>query len=166
MDFRQLYQLQEELDQYIETNHNLIEESLLERKLMALHVEVAELINETRCFKFWSEKGPSARDVILEEYVDGIHFLLSIGIELKFNHLFEYEYPETLFSSNLEQVALFFEVMDSIQQLRKDRTKENFIKLFQKYLIVGSSLNFEPQEILDAYLHKNQVNHSRQDQGY
>ena len=47
---------------------------------MALLVE-RELANETRSFKFWSTKGPSANEIILEEYVDSIHFLLSLLIE-------------------------------------------------------------------------------------
>ncbi len=50
---------------------------LLKRDL-ALTIELAELANETRCFKYWSSKGPSEREVILEEFVDSIHFLLSL----------------------------------------------------------------------------------------
>lgn len=166
MDFTEMFPLQKKLDEYIETKHQLSTEPLLERKLMAFQVEVAELINETRCFKFWSEKGPSAREVILEEYVDGIHFLLSIGIELNFNDHSNYDYPEVSNSSNGELVSLFFDVIDTIQMLRKEKTRVNYEQLFHEYLKVGASLSFTDNEIIEAYMQKNEVNHTRQDQGY
>lgn len=74
MDWKKLFDMQKELDTYIETNHNVKQAELLDKKILALLVEVGELANETRCFKFWSKKKPSERDVIIEEYVDGIHF--------------------------------------------------------------------------------------------
>ena len=55
---------------------------IVKRKMLALLVEIGELANETRCFKYWSNKPASEREVILEEYVDGLHFILSIGIDL------------------------------------------------------------------------------------
>jgi dimeric dUTPase (all-alpha-NTP-PPase superfamily) len=49
----------------------------------ALLVELGEFANETRCFKFWSLKPASPKEVvILDEYADGMHFFLSLGIPL------------------------------------------------------------------------------------
>ncbi|MGJ9382968.1 dUTPase [Salipaludibacillus neizhouensis] len=166
MNFKEMFLMQKKLDKYIEDKHLLSSEPLLERKIMAFQVEVAELINETRCFKFWSEKGPSEREVILEEYVDGIHFLLSTGIELNFNDHSNYDYPEASHSSDVELVGLFFEVIDHIQRLRKEKTRANYEKLFLEYLNVGASLGFTEGEIGQAYMQKNEVNHTRQDEGY
>ena len=89
MDLQKLFTMQEALDHYIQTNKQVTED-VFTKKGLALLVELAELANETRCFKFWSEKGPSEREVILEEYVDSIHFLLSLGIEKGFNDLEEW----------------------------------------------------------------------------
>ena len=81
MILKELFELQRKLDQRIIVNHNLQEDFLLKKKILALQVEIGELANETRCFKYWSKKGPSEKSIILEEYVDCIHFILSIGIE-------------------------------------------------------------------------------------
>src|SRR5690625_909139 len=73
--------MQRELDNYIESNNDLHNKDVFQEKYLALLVELGELANETRCFKFWSMKPPSDKKVILEEFVDGIHFLLSLGNE-------------------------------------------------------------------------------------
>ena len=77
-----LYQLQNGLDEEIYQKFSLTREGTSIRRRLALLVELGECVNETRCFKFWSVKGPSPAPVILEEYADGIHFLLSLGIDL------------------------------------------------------------------------------------
>src|SRR5690625_4057324 len=82
MDWQELFTMQRQLDQYIEENNEIpTDQNLFEDKYLALLVEIGELANETRSFKFCSTKPPSADEVILEEYVDGIHFILSLGIE-------------------------------------------------------------------------------------
>src|SRR5690625_6269037 len=81
MDWTTLFSMQETLDKHIIDNHQLQQKDLMEEKYLALLVELGELANETRCFKFWSTKPASARKKILEEYVDGVHFILSLGIE-------------------------------------------------------------------------------------
>ncbi len=80
MELKTLFTMQRELDAYIQKSQS-VKEDVFKEKGLALLVELAELANETRCFKFWSAKGPSEREVILEEYVDSIHFILSLGIE-------------------------------------------------------------------------------------
>lgn len=56
LDWGILFSKQEKLDQYIIENHQLHDQDLFEEKMLALLVELGELANETRCFKFWSEK--------------------------------------------------------------------------------------------------------------
>lgn len=161
--------MQKELDKYIETKRELSGESLLERKLLAFQVELAELANETRSFKFWSEKGPSPHAVILEEYVDGIHFLLSIGIEYGYDDQFHVDYSsmnEKEKGSKNELVEMFFLVMESILLLRSDGERATYEQLFQNYLNLGFLLGFQTEDINRAYLQKNEVNHQRQDEGY
>ncbi|MGG4002815.1 dUTP diphosphatase, partial [Geobacillus stearothermophilus] len=81
MNWPLFYDMQRALDERIETEHGLMEEDLFARKQLAFLVELGELANETRCFKFWSIKPPAPAERVLEEYVDGLHFLLSLGLE-------------------------------------------------------------------------------------
>ncbi|CAM5579582.1 hypothetical protein LSPH24S_09404 [Lysinibacillus sphaericus] len=56
MNLQQLFTMQKELDDFIAKTQN-IEHDVFKEKGLALMVELAELANETRCFKFWSTKG-------------------------------------------------------------------------------------------------------------
>lgn len=86
IDLSELLELQKELDDYIleQKNLNLTQRELMTDTLLALQVEVSELANSIRSFKHWSSKGPEKKEVILEEYVDVLHFFLSIGNQLGF----------------------------------------------------------------------------------
>lgn len=163
MNLQRLYDMQRELDAKIESQHGLRKEDLVDKKLLALLVELGELANETRCFKFWSVKPPAERTVILEEYVDGVHFILSLGLT------FGYDGPET--SRGLaEEAASLTEQFNRVYQLvstfKDDLTEENYYLLLDSYIQLGEMLGFEWAEVEQAYLEKNQVNHERQQQGY
>lgn len=157
-----LFDLQRELDARIEKEHGLEQTDLMDKKIMALLVELGELANETRCFKFWSKKPAATRDVILEEYVDGIHFILSIGLELGVQGKVTLN-PADEFRDIVDQ---FQQVFASIIDFRKQLNLDNYHKIFNEYILLGRLLGFSPEDIEKAYKMKNEVNHQRQDQGY
>ncbi|MGG4488775.1 dUTP diphosphatase [Metabacillus idriensis] len=162
MNFLKLFEMQNDLDSKIEKQHGLEEEPLLEKKILALLVEVGELANETRCFKFWSLKPPAEAGVILEEYVDGIHFILSLGIEIGMTDGVEFD----LAADENSLTTHFVLVYEKIAQFEKSRSEEHYLELFRQYLLLGKALGFSPAEIEAAYVKKNEVNHDRQKQGY
>lgn len=155
--------MQEDLDYRIEKEHNLLSENLVPKKILALLVELGELANETRCFKFWSNKGPSPKKVILEEYVDGLHFILSLGLKLNYSKDLNLK-PIVCLKSPL--YAQFLDLYDKISKFNNNTSKEMYLDLFQSFLNLGASLNFSEKDIEDAYVEKNKVNHKRQDEGY
>lgn len=161
MNWQSLFQMQKQLDYFIEEQHSLAGEPLFEKKVMALLVEVGELANETRCFKFWSLKPPSDRSVIAEEYVDGIHFILSLGLEIGIEDI-NLEGKE----STEDLTSLFHHVFDAIHQFKLDRELLTYEKLFTTYLTLGNKLGFLANDIQEAYLKKNKINFERQEQGY
>ena len=57
MQLTKLFSMQRELDSFIQNNRDEQTDVFLEKGL-ALLVELAELANETRCFKFWSYERP------------------------------------------------------------------------------------------------------------
>ena len=161
MKLQSLFDMQKSLDTYIQTEKNISHDVFLEKGL-ALLVELAELANETRCFKFWSSKGPSEKEVILEEYVDSIHFLLSLGIEMNFDDLESWpvDHPEESLT------LLFLHTQSSINQFLKEPTKANFEDIWSWYGAVASNLGFTHEQIINAYLDKNEKNYERQRSGY
>ena len=165
MELQKMFELQRILDQRIEQEHGLTERDLFHDKMLALLVEIGELANETRCFKFWSEKGPAPKEVILEEFVDGVHFILSLGIVLGFDQ----NKPQTQKRIQQNRNTLteqFLDVFKQANALHTTRSEEDFWILFHGFFDLGTLLGFSQEEIFRAYLKKNEINHQRQDEGY
>lgn len=163
MNFEKLFAMQKGLDDHIESNHRLGNEDLFDRKVLALLVELGELANETRCFKFWSLKPSAPRETVLEEYVDGVHFILSLGIECGFTTEQSYSAEIAKKESITEQFIYMFDV---IGQFKQQRSLENYKIVFQAYLQLGEALGLQASETEEAYIKKNEVNYKRQQEGY
>ena len=161
MKLKPLFNMQRNLDTYIQTEKKITHDVFLEKGL-ALLVELAELANETRCFKFWSSKGASEKDVILEEYVDSIHFLLSLGNEMNLDdlELWPVDHPEESLT------LLFLHTHSSINKFLLEPTKENYEDIWSWYGSVATNLGFTHEQIIQAYLDKNEKNYERQRSGY
>lgn len=160
MEFKQLFKLQRELDQYIEETQK-ISRDVFQEKGLALLVELSELANETRCFKFWSTKGASERDVILEEFVDSIHFMLSLGNMRGFSLE---TWPEVKQQQQLTQG--FIQATAAVLIFIETQTEETYIALWQQYGVLAFNLGFTVEDIIEAYCMKNEKNYERQRSGY
>lgn len=161
MNWKSLFEKQVKLDEYISRNHNLDESDLFDQKILALLVELGELANETRCFKFWSNKKRNDDAIIIEEYVDNIHFLLSLGLN-KSLEFTEIEYVK----SNHDETTQFNLIFQYVTEFKQSPTKTNYLKLFEAYLQLADILGFSDKAIMKAYDEKNEVNFERQDAGY
>lgn len=207
MELTKLFEVQRKLDAEIAQKHpRKPDEDRLEKRVLALLVELGECANEWRGFKFWSNRqtpntvyqtttDPASathhycdeckgvvenedasdhyricegalypmkeKNPLLEEYVDCLHFALSIGLQLNI-------------PMNLEWGAY-----------RRENINEQFISLFQsdwatyythvyhgycrnmELLIgLGEMLGFTWEQIEAAYMSKNKINHERQANGY
>ncbi|MFC7061575.1 dUTP diphosphatase [Halobacillus seohaensis] len=160
MNWQNFYQRQEQLDKHIMETQGLKNASVTDEKILALLVEIGELANETRCFKFWSTKAASPKSVILEEYVDGLHFILSLGLDLNFY------YNSVPINDRLDQTEAFLDVFTSIEDFKQNKSNSAYDKLFHSYIKLGKSLGISEEELQEAYQKKNNVNFQRQDQGY
>jgi dimeric dUTPase (all-alpha-NTP-PPase superfamily) len=162
MNIDKLFTMQMVLDNRIEKEHKLENENLIDEKILALIVELGELANETRCFKFWSKRAPSPKEIILEEYVDCLHFILSIGLYYKYSNI----ELTPLNSTNSDLTPTFLGLNLSISNFINSSSKEGYINIFYNFLLLGNLLGFTEEDIENAYVSKNEINHERQDQGY
>ncbi|WP_342573611.1 dUTP diphosphatase [Solibacillus sp. FSL K6-1781] len=160
MQFRQLFEKQRQLDRFIEENQQ-VQKDVFAEKGLALLVELSELANETRCFKFWSTKGPSKRAVLLEEYVDSVHFMLSLGNMRGF--LLE-EWPFLKVKQELTET--FLNATQTILTFLQHQTEENYRAMWEQYSIIAYNLDFAIDDVLHAYELKNEKNYERQRNGY
>lgn len=162
LNMTKLFETQRKLDKRIVETHQLQGQSYVSEKVLALLVELGELANETRCFKFWSFKGPSDRPVILEEYVDGLHFILSIGLDSNYETV-ELD-PQAGAETTLSNC--FLNVFSTINKFNQDTSVQNYKDVFETFLVLGYQLGFSNEDIVQAYARKNVINHERQEQGY
>lgn len=162
MVFNELYKLQAELDKTIHKQHKTNYKETMERRIMAFIVELGEFANETRCFKYWSLKGPSPKDIILEEYIDGIHFILSLGIAMKCDINKDYEVDNT----KEDLTSVFLDVYKLTSVFKDNQTLDNYYTLFTRFLKLGYLCGFNMIDIHEAYLRKNKINYKRQETNY
>ncbi|MBM7664601.1 dimeric dUTPase (all-alpha-NTP-PPase superfamily) [Solibacillus kalamii] len=160
MQFRQLFEKQRQLDRFIEENQQ-VQKDVFAEKGLALLVELSELANETRCFKFWSTKGPSKRAVLLEEYVDSVHFMLSLG-NIRGFLLEEWPYLK----KKQELTETFLNTTQTILTFLQHQTEENYRAMWEQYSIIAYNLDFSIDDVLHAYELKNEKNYERQRNGY
>ncbi len=163
IDLTKIFDQQRELDKEIHAKHHVSYRTINRELKLALLVELGELANEIRSFKFWSEKGPSPKEKVLEEYVDGLHFITSICIRYIVSPKFEtkrflkkYENPREI----TKAFVWLFRKTCNINTAWKARY------WYMNYLKFGFRLGFSMQDIMEAYEKKNQVNHNRQKNHY
>ncbi|MBW3114205.1 dUTP diphosphatase [Bacillus sp. MCCB 382] len=177
MNVDKLFETQKELRGVI----NYQGSDRFEKLVLALLVEIGECANEWRGFKFWSKnqhprhiaitddgrviKNQKGTPPLLEEFVDGLCFILELGIEIGVDKFT----PSKLISFTHDITGGFRSIyrlasdLDYMMLLLNDG---DYRVLFNNYLHLGESLGFSWEEIEKAYYEKNRINHERQANGY
>lgn len=172
MNLENLFKMQNALRQRIISNHDLGEKDLLPNFILALQVELGELANAWRGFKHWSFNKTMHLDAALEEYADCLSFILEIGIELKAPQIVT---MRDAFKARSSITHQFNEVFLSVGDLeinlphrldRKEAAVDQYNDLFMNFIILGQMLGFSWEEVERAYIRKNEINHTRQAEGY
>ena len=157
----EMAQMQNDLDTFIikSCNTQINKNELVGKLVIALDVELFELLNECRSiFKYWSSK-PENPALILEEYADGIHFILSLG-----NHTGK---RNDVINHFLGGLFLDLPPFTGIQTIVKNIVLIESIpaKAFY-YGVIAQLLHFDMPMIYDAYKRKHEKNIDRQNNGY
>ena len=186
MNLQKLFEAQAELDAFIEQQHPTQEgENRLEKKVLALLVELSECAQESRCFKFWSndqeprnyckncamtETPHECKNPLLEEYVDCLHFILSIGNEIKISnvHAINYSSSSQKFTQNVITIhfALIYNVTTDLMFSQGEFKELNYRVLLAHFELLGEMLGFSAKQIEEAYWKKYEINKQRQRDGY
>jgi dimeric dUTPase (all-alpha-NTP-PPase superfamily) len=176
MDLSKLFEMQKVLRDRI--NYN--EPDRFNKLILALLVELGECANEWRGFKFWSvnqiphtsavrlpammDEDKEFYNPLLEEFVDGLHFVLEIGLEHGIDELIEILAIEDLKCSDItQQFTMLFRTDWDIYEEGNGGYYHEGLEL---YLSLGEMLGFTWEEIEQSYIQKNEINHIRQNNGY
>lgn len=172
MNLEALIETQKGLDDHIELTHpRTSTRERLAQKVLAFQVELGELANELpEVFKFWSNK-KNCNVKALKEYVDGLHFLLSIGLELEIKNMKVIPLDKE-FNNLLDAFRHCFNSADNLDFalfesfLNHFKVERTFLYLLSVYMELGQMIGFSSEEIEQAYYEKNATNHVRQENGY
>ena len=156
-----MYEKQLELDQEIASNHNISYEATKDKRLLALLVELGEFANATRTFKFWSFKPSESKDRVLDEFADGLHFLLSLGLAYNFR-LDSIEVEKD--SDDLTDAIL--KCYHYIDEFYSEKIYGKYAKMFESYLKILAQLGYSWDDAYNAYFLKLEENHHRQETNY
>ena len=74
-NYTNIYKVTKYLDSVFESRYKNGQEIVRKNRLELL-VELGELANETRCFKYWSIKQTGEKEKVLEEYIDCLFMIL------------------------------------------------------------------------------------------
>lgn len=157
----ELFSLQKGLDEEIHQKHNVTYESTHYKRILALLVELGEFANETRCFKFWSLKPASEKGVILDEYADGMHFFLSLGIPLGVE-----KYAHTFVKEDHELTLQILKTYSLVSDLLSSYDEQHYALAFSSFLNLLPLLGYSGDDAIAAYKKKLAVNYQRQEQRY
>ena len=156
MNLNELFQIQKKLDEYIGKSKDIDMKKHHEERIIALQVEFNELLNELPfLFKYWTNKKMN-RERALEEYVDNVHFILSIGNDYGIT---KHDYKQPIVH---DMRLLAKGINNMISRLNKNSYKE----LVDHFILFGEKLGFTEKEVIDAYMKKNEKNYERQVNGY
>lgn len=192
MNLKHLFELQAKLDEHIVKEKGLEGQDLLPKKILALQVELGELCQEWRGFKFWSEDQeprtvesiptdwdddgtPTEWNVnphknpLLEEYVDVVHFTLSVGLEIEIKHEI---FPEPInygdvviqFNELFGQISYFASVLN--RENDWEEVESEYERIWSLLFGLAGLLGFTWEQIEQSYLEKNEINHQRQEENY
>lgn len=186
MNLNSLFPKQKELDKHIVKEKGLEGQNLLKKKTVALICELYECVNEIKMFKYWKQDSkPRTRALrmhdiglskiknaeitnlesyvynpMLEEYVDLLHFSLSIANDLGYH---EHKYIHTD-GTDLNDLVLGITNIATI--IPQSREAHHISTLINNVIQLGYQLGFTEKDVLDAYDSKNEVNYNRQQNGY
>ena len=89
INFETLFKKQKELDLEIARKHNITYKETRDRRTLSLLVELGELANSTRCFKYWSNKPSDINKVKEQEKFFGIQGFKGATAKANFDAMVE-----------------------------------------------------------------------------
>lgn len=142
IELKEIYEESKKLDSLFEEQNDLFSDEIIEKNILELLVEFGELANETRCFKYWSIKPMSDKEVILEEYIDCLFMILC------FCNMTNVSMDEAFPTATQENiVGTFLTLYKDGLNLKKNLPKETVKQLLVNILYLADLLNFQYEDI-------------------
>lgn len=158
MILEKIFELQKKLDFKYGQTEVVRKEFSFDKLVISTLVEIGEFANEVEFFKYWKiNKKTTNKQVVLEEFADGLHFLSSIAIHLKID-------PWKIETSKVvekDPSLLLKKIYQLLVSVFENRNPEKIKEIFEYYFKIIKILGFEYQEIFNHFQQKNLKNNQR-----
>lgn len=162
LDLQEIYKMQEVLDKQVaeRAGVDLASYEAVENRLYAFHTEVHELANELGFFKYWKLSHVTKPERVLDELVDCIHFLTSIGNTKG--------YTKAVRTVDVFPLWEEYSMLDLFKEIRRNEIDSvgKYALVFSLLLGVATKSGFSMKDVMAGYEKKNEVNKERQESGY
>lgn len=137
------------------------DEEIVRKNRLELLVELGELANETRCFKYWSTRQTGDKEKVLEEYIDclfmALYFSNITGISL------DEEFPPSL---NGDLIDTFISLHKYASAISETPTKDEVKKVLVELDHLAKLLDFTIEDLERVTKIKNDIIDNRFNNGY
>lgn len=151
-----------DLDEFIKNNSEITsEQKYWEDRIIALMVELGEVSNEIRFFKYWSKKPSSKKEVIIDELIDCLHFAFSLG-----NTISNDRWVFIMDDAKRPINYIYFDIVDKLNKMVHDKSATLFRSMLFNITEIAWYLGYSMEDLEEAYDIKNKINYERQNTGY
>ena len=161
LQFSEVYQKNKELDQVFDDLYDASNYDIIRKNKLELLVELGELANETKCFKYWSNK-PVNYENLKEEYADCLIMVLC------FFNMYDIKLDE-----DFPNTKIRYDLVDLIGYLYKlcsdfyhEDNRDLIKKIFVNFIELGHLLSLSDDDIIKVCLLKIKRNHERFESGF
>ena len=145
-DVAKLYQVYINREIQVAKNE-ILNTTRINQKILSFLHDFSEVALESRCYLFWEKEEPVNHQQLLENYLEGLTMLMSIGYELRIDSIKNHtEIPE-----NQDLYSLFFKIYQSILNVQKQYSSEDYQNTIDDYFTLGFKLGIDIDEIIDNY---------------
>ena len=159
--FNIIYEENKNLDKKFDELYDMNNIDIIRKNKLELLVELGELANETKCFKYWSNK-PSDINKVKEEYADCLIMVFS------FFNMYDINLDE-----DFKITKIRYDIVDLIGQLYHlcsefyyNENRDLIKQIFVNFIDLGHQLLLSDDDIIKACLDKIKINYSRFDTGF
>ena len=129
------------------TKNEVLNVQRLNQKILAFLLDLGQVAEDSRCYLFWEKDEPIDHQQLLEDYLEGLTMLMSIGYELRIDSIKNHsEIP-----SPTDIYSLFFKIYHSILKVQSHYSSEDYQNTIDDYFTLGFQLNIQIEEILNSY---------------
>ena len=129
------------------TKNEVLNVQRLNQKILAFLHDLGQVAEDSRCYLFWEKDEPIDHQQLLEDYLEGLTMLMSIGYELRIDSIKNHsEIP-----SPTDIYSLFFKIYNSILKVQSHYSSEDYQNTIDDYFTLGFQLNIQIEEILNSY---------------